>query len=105
MFVKAMEGYYGAYRPAVRKAVAGYTARLPEWFLDRLYQTVIRGYSGEYKYTPDVAILERFKRELMRDVQDIPPTRKLIEKRPLPEEQEEVAGLLRKLDEKLRYRR
>ena len=60
--VKLIEDYYGKYpREMTRKVVLGYLAEFPEEALDELIENLIRVYSGEYKHTPDVAILEKSK--------------------------------------------
>jgi hypothetical protein len=102
-FVTMVEEYYGKYeRPAVRKIVTRYLAKLGENFLDRLYQKLVLGYSGQYRYTPDVAILDKYKREVWRDMENSTPHIKQLEGKPDAEQQEEVAQMLHGLTEKLR---
>ena len=101
-FVTMVEEYYGKYeRPAVRKIVTRYLSKLGESFLDRLYQKLVLEYSGQYRYTPDVAILERYKKEVWREMDNGVPHVKRLEGQRDEAQQEEVAEMLHGLVEKL----
>lgn len=64
-FVSMLEGYYGKYpRPAVRAAVLRYVLEYAEGDLEQLAREVLLTYSGQYKHTPDIAVLERAKGEV-----------------------------------------
>lgn len=59
-FVSMLEGYYGAYpRPAVREAVALYLRDYGEDDLDVLMREILLTYSGQYRHTPDIAVMEK----------------------------------------------
>jgi len=64
-FVHGVEDYYGPYpRPAVRTIVLEYLIAFRPEELDELFKYVILNYSGQYRYTPDVAILEVAKKAI-----------------------------------------
>ena len=59
-FLAMIEGYYGAYpRPAVREAVARYLKDFSDADLDVLMRELLLGYSGQYRHTPDIAVMEK----------------------------------------------
>ena len=61
-FVATLVEYYGEYRPIAHKVVLEYAKKqYTEEELDILLRRVILEYSGQYKYPPDVAILEGIK--------------------------------------------
>ena len=64
-FVSMLEGYYGPYpRPAVREAVLRYVREYAQGDLELLAREVLLTYSGQYKHTPDIAVLEKAKHEV-----------------------------------------
>jgi hypothetical protein len=65
-FVKSLEGYYGSYpRPVLRRAVLDYVAsEYTEAHLDVLYREIVLTYSGQYRHTPDIAVMEKAKAEV-----------------------------------------
>jgi len=64
-FLAYVEGYYGRYpRPAQRKTVAAYLARYTERELGVLSRRLILEYSGQFRFTPDVAVLEDVARKI-----------------------------------------
>lgn len=105
LFIKMLEEYYGRYeRISVKKIVTKYISNMSELFLDKLYQKLITKYSGEYKYTPDVAILEKYRQDILRDGEwenQIP----MIENKPDEREMETVGNMLSVLVNKLRMKK
>lgn len=64
-FVSYIEGYYGRYqRPAQKQTVAAYLARFNDYQLSALSRRLIMDYTGQYRFTPDVAILEGIARKI-----------------------------------------
>ena len=101
--LKMIESYYGRYeRAVVKETVVDYLGQFRETELEILYQRLILDYSGQYKYTPDVAILEDIKKQINEEqrnkVEGIligtdrerPRTPKLPE--PISEEERQSAG-------------
>jgi len=101
--LKMIESYYGRYeRAVVKETVVDYLGQFRETELEILYQRLILDYSGQYKYTPDVAILEDIKKQINEEqrnkVESIligtdrqrPRTPKLPE--PISEEERQSAG-------------
>ncbi len=67
-FIKAVEGYYGAYaKSGIRSLVAKYLAKYSEAQLEILWARVLLGYSGQYKHTPDIAIFEKIAQEISKE--------------------------------------
>lgn len=63
-FLAAVEAYYGRYtNRAVREAVLAYLAAVEENLKD-LYLQVIEGFGIQYRCVPDVAVIEKARREL-----------------------------------------
>jgi len=106
-FIQLVEAYYGRYeRPAQRATVQQYLERFPESCCPTLYKRLILEYSGQYRFTPDVAILEDIKRKI-----DAEPTGWLrTDAKQIPESTEgwasaeERTGFLRSLLQRLRDR-
>ena len=68
-FVRAIEGYYGAYRKAgIRVLVAKYLTKYSEDELDVLIDRVLLEYSGQYKHTPDIAIFQKTAQGINKEV-------------------------------------
>lgn len=64
-FLKMIEAYYGKYeRLTVKETVFDYLGQFREAELEILYQRLILDYSGQYKFTPDVAVLEDVKKRI-----------------------------------------
>ena len=64
-FVAYVEGYYGRYqRPAQKQTVVAYLSRFGEQDLSLISRRLILDYSGQFRFTPDVAILEGIARKL-----------------------------------------
>ena len=100
-FIDLIEAYYGKYeRPEIRKVVLAYlNITYSEKRLDALYHALIRSHTGQYRYTPDVAIMEKAKVHIDRET-DVPAF-KLLEERPDDEQKAEVADMLTGLVGKL----
>jgi hypothetical protein len=63
--VAMLEGYYGEYpRPLVRRLVGEYLQAFTPMDTELLFRYVVATYSGQYRHTPDVAVLERAKEEI-----------------------------------------
>lgn len=64
-FLNLLEGYFGKYpRPALRDAVARYISDYIEADLDVLMKELLLTYSGQYRHTPDIAVMEKAKAEI-----------------------------------------
>lgn len=67
-FVIEVEAYYGKYdRPSVKAAVLGYAEGIGD--LQGLYDRLVLEFSGEYRYVPDVAVIQRVAR--VRRTEDV----------------------------------
>ena len=62
-FIKALDDYYGAYRPAVMAAVVLHLQGLPRDALTALYDAVTSDYTGSYGKVPDRAAILTIQRE------------------------------------------
>jgi len=63
--LKMIESYYGRYeRRTVKETVFDYLGQFRDPELEILYQRLILDYSGQYKFTPDVAVLEDIKKRI-----------------------------------------
>ena len=64
-FLNTLEGYYGEYpRPLLREYISLYLSEYTETELDVLLQELLLTYSGQYKHTPDIGIMEIKKAEI-----------------------------------------
>lgn len=64
-FLSMLEGYYGSYpRPVLKESVARYIADFIEADLDVLMRELLLTYSGQYRHTPDIAVMEKAKQEI-----------------------------------------
>jgi coproporphyrinogen III oxidase-like Fe-S oxidoreductase len=72
-FIASIEGYYGAYRPAVKATAYKYIQKYTDAYRQELYRQLLLTISTEYKTVPDVAVFER----MHEDVCDLCDTRKL----------------------------
>jgi len=71
-----LEEYYGKYpRPGLRRAVGEYILTIPEYNLDKLSNYLIRAFSTQYNFTPDVATLEVARKDIRPDPDEIKPYR------------------------------
>lgn len=87
-FLQLLEAYYGKYaRPAQKAAVYQYLAQLAESCLPTLYRRLLLEYSGQFHFTPDVAILEGTRRKIDAEPNGWPAPPRL----PLPEDPEPAA--------------
>lgn len=68
-FIKEIEGYYGEYeREATRKYVLDYISKnYSDRSRDRLFKRLLLDYSGQFKVTPDIAVLEGIKVKLLQE--------------------------------------
>lgn len=59
-FVKNIEGYYGKYEMPLRRAmVLEYIGRYEPGEIDKIFDRVVRTYSGQYRFAPDIAVIEK----------------------------------------------
>lgn len=71
-FLASIEAYYGRYtNRAIREAVLSYLGTVQE-DLDELYLAVLKGFGTQFRSVPDVAVIEKARRELReaREQQD-----------------------------------
>ena len=62
--IQSIEGYYGNYKLIVKKVVYLYLeSTFAEKDLDKIFNMVIKNYSGQYRHTPDVAVIEKIINE------------------------------------------
>jgi hypothetical protein len=60
VFVKNIEGYYGKYEMPLRRAmVLEYLGRYEPGEIDKIFDRVVRTYSGQYRFAPDIAVIEK----------------------------------------------
>ncbi|MBA7524284.1 hypothetical protein ES705_16421 [subsurface metagenome] len=113
--INLLEGYYGTYERELTKGmIYNYLEEeFTEGELEIIMDRVIKGYTGQFRFTPDIHIIEQFKdgyNEEQRNKVDgktIGNRREgkktyMIAKRPDGEQMEEVAQLLGKLTNKLK---
>lgn len=63
-FVKAIEDYYGDYRPAVKGLVIEYLKKqISESRLKAFYSILINNYSNKYKIPPDIAEMNKYLKD------------------------------------------
>lgn len=107
-FIKAIEGYYGKYKPATKSVVIQYLQEesvYPER-LRAIWRHLVKTVSGQYGFVPDVATIEQAKKDAAKEY-----ATKQLEYKPAEPEQEaqdfheELGGLLKKLVEKFSLRR
>jgi len=69
-FIEKVEQYYGPYQnPNIRKVVFAYVKdKFRETELTTLFEQLITTYSGQYRFTPDVAIIEKASKEIQGQV-------------------------------------
>lgn len=59
-FVQNIEGYYGEYELVLRKAmVLEIMGEYTESEIDKIFNRLVRTYSGKYKFAPDIAVIEK----------------------------------------------
>ncbi len=60
-FINAIEGYYGSYKPVVKKLLYAYLKKnCKSVHLKQLFEIVVKSYTNTYKMPPDIAIMEKF---------------------------------------------
>ncbi len=96
--IQMIEEYYGKYeRSTVRKIVYAYLTHYSEKHLDQIYQRLILAYSGQYKFTPDVAILKNII-DNIEETEWLSLDKKILLPGEINEKQhEEIEGILDKL--------
>jgi len=112
-FIKELEGYYGEYeREATRKYVLDYVSKnYSDRSRDRLFKRLLLDYSGQFKATPDIAILEEIKAKLLQEPDYHAPAKRILPPwiprgGPTDEEREEMAQQAKDvLDELARKKR
>ena len=113
-FIKQIIKYYGDYeRRGIQEYVWDYIQEFSERDLDVLFNRLLLEYSGQFRYVPDIEILERKKREINVEEDNkvngqligdrkkktfAPP---LIEERPNKEQREAAQQMLHGLAEKM----
>ena len=112
--IKLLEGYYGAYeRDLTKGMIYDYLqGEFTEDELEIIMDRIVKGYTGQFRFTPDIHIIEKFKTEY-NDEQDglvggvrIGGRRQRLriiesEERPDDEQKAEVADMLTGLSHKL----
>ena len=64
-FIKAVEAYYGPYpREAVKRATARYLTDFAPEQLDMIFRNLLLDFSGQYKHTPDIAVIEGVRKDI-----------------------------------------
>ena len=59
-FIKHIEAYYGKYEQTKKKYVEAYIRKnYKENDLSKIFNLIVESYSGQYKYTPDINIIEK----------------------------------------------
>ena len=67
-FVKNIEAYYGRYeRPMVKATVLKYAEQYGPEELRQMYHNLIFEFSGQYKIAPDLAAIEKVRRNIQED--------------------------------------
>lgn len=104
-FIKAVEGYYGKYKPGTKSVVTQYLQEesIHPDRLREIWRHLVKTVSGQYAFTPDVAAIEQAKRETGKEY----ALRRLEYKPPAPDPAAidfsgELEGKLRALVEKFR---
>lgn len=100
-FVGMLEGYYGKYpRPVLRDSILRYVKDYSPADLDVLMRELLLTYSGQYRHTPDIAVMEKAKgdinsRSAIKQIGKKLPDTALIEDMAHLTSGEIVAGLAR----------
>lgn len=106
-FIKAVEGYYGKYKPGTKSVVVQYL-REEQLHPDRLreiWRHLVKTVSGQYAFTPDVATIEQARREI-RSVRAAPAEYRPALPDPAAEQfRPELEGLLKGLVDRFSLRR
>ena len=102
-FVQQVEGYYGKYvRRAVKTLVLQYLESYSGPRIDRLWRELLLNYTGQYRFIPDVAVLEEIRRKGDREQRDEVPRFVLLEGKPDEEQRRKVGELLSGLSAKMK---
>jgi hypothetical protein len=104
-FVQLVEDYYGTYRPAVKAAVFVYVKNMSSRLLTMLWEEVTNLHSTVYKTPPDKAILQKARRNVLNErYMELEADYSRRQVTDGIERREEVAELLQKLVNELRYK-
>ena len=71
-FLEQAKGYYGEYRAGAYPYILGYLRRYSERQLEELWKQTLLEYSGQYRYPPDIAILESAAQSLDKEALGMP---------------------------------
>ena len=108
-FIELVEEYYGPYpkqRKGVRGVVLQYVRRTyRSGALDELFKRVVMECSGEYRTVPDVAMLESVRRAAVTEPDYYAPALPPPAEDTTPEEQGEVAQMMRRFWDELANRK
>lgn len=96
-FIKAIEGYYGKYKPTTKSVVAQYLQEegLHPERLRAIWRHLVKTVSGQYGFVPDVAVIEQAKKETGKEY-----ATKQLEYKPVDPDPEAI-DFSEKLGEKL----
>lgn len=69
-FVATIEGYYGKYDMPLRRAmVLQYMGQYNQEEIDKIFDRVVRTYSGQYRFAPDIAVIEKAVQDYNEEMQ------------------------------------
>ena len=69
-FVATIEGYYGKYDMPLRRAmVLQYMVQYNQEEIDKIFDRVVRTYSGQYRFAPDIAVIEKAVQDYNEEMQ------------------------------------
>ncbi len=102
-FVEEVERYYGPYeRRTTRKYVLDYISKTySDRFRNRLFKRLLSDFSGQFKITPDIAILEELKAKILQEPDYHAPALPAPRDKPTDAEREEMARQARELIDNL----
>lgn len=101
-FIKAIESYYGKYRPAVKVVVTQYLQAVSESELPEIRKQLLLTVSGRYDYVPDVATIEQARKEIKRARPTLPEYIPMGREQISEEFNPDLGGLLKGLIKKLK---
>lgn len=70
-FVDSMEGYYGKFDDATRPMkvilITEYLKKYNNRELDKIFDRLVKRYSGQFRFTPDISIIEDTVEEINKE--------------------------------------
>ena len=103
-FIKAIESYYGKYRPGVKTVVLQYLSTVAEKELSEIRKELLLTVSTQYGHVPDVATIEQARKDLRSSRPALPEYKPALIGVDSEAFNPELGGLLSGLVKKMRGR-